>query len=99
MNKPCPEGREVKCAQKPSNTSDWRPPKPGGSGPQSVIYATPDAMLEAVYKIGNHNYMAHICHFCEKPASRDEHEAYWENHERGCLYLQIEDYLKEIGRL
>lgn len=67
--------------------------------PHDIIYATPEAMLEAVYKTGNHNYKAHICHFCEKPASQDEHAAYWESHERGCLYLQIEDYLKEIGRL
>lgn len=56
-------------------------------------------MLEAVYKSRNLNRKTHGCHFCGKQASQDEHGIYWEAHEHDCLYLKIETYLKEVGRL
>jgi hypothetical protein len=40
----------------PPNASDWRPPKPGGSGPPNTIYTTPDAlrkMAQAIQLVGS----------------------------------------------
>jgi hypothetical protein len=66
----------------------------------NTIYATPDAMLKAIHEsnLGNGaNKYDHLCQFCGygriEPFSQD-HE-----HEPLCLWVQIEEYLKEIGRI
>lgn len=65
-----------------------------------VIYATPDAMLTRIHNLdlGNgackHDTNCQDCGFGRYEPFSDECD-----HEPSCVFLQIDEYLKEIGRI
>lgn len=70
--------------------------------PLGTIYGTPDAMLKAVHDIGfveeRGELQDHHCRYCDAWLDKaGAHEP--EPHAECCLFFQIEDYLKEVGRL
>lgn len=71
--------------------------------PLGTIYATPEAMLEAVYNIGceeSRGYMEdRHCRFCNAWIDTRRDGTPYEPHAEDCLFFEIEAYLKEIGRI
>lgn len=68
-----------------------------------TIYSTPDAMLQAVHAIGFDETRGDMeekhCRYCDAWIDLRRDKTPYENHSDDCLFFQIEEYLKEIGRL